>query len=96
MKTFSHAGISKLNGNFKVRFANDIMRIKVLAKTGHSKIDLVELRHPMTKPDAVKFLLDIDFADGCYEIQDALETAAKKYGVELPNYNELKDSKEFA
>jgi len=28
-KTFSVAGISKLNGSYKIRFANDIMRIKV-------------------------------------------------------------------
>ena len=86
MKTFSHAGVSKLNGEFKVRFCNDITRIKVLAKNDHKDIDIVELRHPMTKPDAVKFLLDIDFANGFYEVQNALEDAAEKYGVELPDY----------
>ena len=86
MKTFSHAGVSKLKGKFKVRFANDIMRIKVLAKTGHSDIDLIELRYPSTKPDAIKFLLEIDFANGFYEVQHVLEDAAEKYGVELPDY----------
>jgi len=61
-KTFSHAGVSKLDGNFKVRFANDAMRTKVLIKSGHTDIDLMELPNPMTKEDAVAFLLSIDFA----------------------------------
>lgn len=62
MSTFTHAGVSRLNGEMKVRFANDQMRIKVLAKNGHKDIDLVELKHPMTKEDAVAYLLSIDFA----------------------------------
>ena len=37
-KTFTVAGVSKLNGDYKVRFANDIMRIKNLAKSGHEDI----------------------------------------------------------
>ena len=61
-KTFSHAGVSKLNGSFKVRFANDAMRTKVLIKSGHTDIDLIELPSPMTKEDAVAYLLSIDFA----------------------------------
>ena len=61
-KTFSHAGVSKLDGSFKVRFANDALRTKVLIKAGHTDIDLMELPNPMTKEDAVAFLLSIDFA----------------------------------
>ena len=62
MSTFTHAGVSKLDGEFKVRFCNDQMRVKVLAKNGHSDIDIVELKTPMTKEDAVAYLLSIDFA----------------------------------
>lgn len=62
MSTFTHAGVSRLNGEMKVRFANDQMRIKVLAKNGHKDIDLVELKNPMTKEDAVAYLISIDFA----------------------------------
>jgi len=79
MKTFTHAGVSKLNGEFKVRFANDIARIKILIKTGHSHIDIVELRHPSTKEDAIDFLLSIDFANGNEEVQRALDKAANRY-----------------
>lgn len=62
MSQFSHAGVSKLNGEFKVRFANDALRVKVLAKNGHTDIDIIELKHPMTKEEAVAYLMEIDFA----------------------------------
>ena len=61
-KSFTHAGVSRLNGEFKVRFANDALRVKVLAKNGHKDIDILELKHPMTKEEAVQYLIDIDFA----------------------------------
>ena len=62
MSQFSHAGVSKLDGEFKVRFANDALRVKVLAKNGHTDIDIIELKHPMTKEEAVAYLMEIDFA----------------------------------
>lgn len=81
-KSFTHAGVSRLNGEFKVRFANDQMRVKVLAKNGHKDIDILELKHPMTKEDAVQYLIDIDFAtrDGVTnaEVKAALEAELGK------------------
>jgi len=75
-KTFSIAGVSRLKGQIKARFANDMSRVKTLVKTGHSEIDLIELKTPMTKRDAVAFLLSIDFATKDkqlnQEVQDAL------------------------
>lgn len=63
-KTFSVAGISKLNGEYKVRFANDIMRIKALAKHGHEDIRLAMLDEPMTKWEAVCAIATMDdYAD---------------------------------
>jgi hypothetical protein len=59
-KTFSVAGISNLNGEYKVRFANDIMRIKVLAKSGHTDIRLDELDGSFDKLTAAKMLLSLD------------------------------------
>lgn len=61
-RTYTHAGVSKLDGQFKVRFANDSLRTKILIKNGHTDIDIIELKHPMSKEDAVSYLLDIDFA----------------------------------
>lgn len=81
-KSFTHAGVSRLNGEFKVRFANDALRVKVLAKNGHKDIDIVELKHPMTKEEAVAYLVSIDFAtrDGVTnaEVQAALEAEQGK------------------
>ena len=62
MSVFSHAGVSRLNGEFKVRFANDALRVKVLAKNGHKDIDIIELKEPMSKEDAIAYLMSIDFA----------------------------------
>ena len=81
MSLYTHAGVSKQNGEFKVRFANDALRVKVLAKNGHKDIDIIELREPMTKEAAVAYLFSIDFANGNKEVQAAMEAAADKRGV---------------
>ena len=88
-KSFTHAGVSRLNGEFKVRFANDALRVKVLAKNGHKDIDIIELKHPMSKEEAVAYLISIDFAnkDGVTnaEVQAALEAEqGKRTEVEKP------------
>lgn len=77
-KSFTHAGVSKQDGQFKVRFANDAMRTKVLIKNGHTDIDIIELKHAMSKEDAVAYLLSIDFDNGNKEVRAALEAAQEK------------------
>jgi len=59
-KLFTVAGISNLNGEYKVRFANDIMRIKVLAKSNHTDIRLDELDGAFSKLEAAQKLLSLD------------------------------------
>lgn len=59
-KLYTVAGVSKLDGETKVRFANDVLRIKVLQKHGHTDIMLIELPNEMTKLDAVKFIKTLD------------------------------------
>lgn len=66
-KVYTVAGTSTLNGEMKVRFANDTMRIKVLAKHGHEDITLIELPSAMSKVDAVKFIKAIDEFSGVAE-----------------------------
>jgi hypothetical protein len=78
-KTFKFAGVSKRAGAFKARFANDQMRVKVLAKTGSSDIDLIELKSPMTKLEAVAFLLKINFDNGNKLVREALEAYQTKH-----------------
>lgn len=79
--TYTHAGVSTLKGVTKVRFCNDQMRIKVLAKNGHHGIDIVQLKYPMTKADAVQYLMDINFDNGNATVRAALEAAAEKRGL---------------
>jgi len=83
-KLFSVAGISKLNGEYKVRFANDIMRIKVLAKHGHEDIRLADLEKSVTKLEAAKMILSMeDFADALAQatITEYLEDKTPKTAV---------------
>jgi hypothetical protein len=77
-KTFKFAGVSTLDGVIKARFANDQMRVKVLAKNAHTDIDIIELKHPMTKEEAVAFLLSIDFDNGNTAIRAALDAELDK------------------
>ena len=83
-KLFSVAGISKLNGEYKVRFANDIMRIKVLAKHGHEDIRLADLEKSVTKLEAARAILAMeDFADALAQatITEYLEDKSPKTAV---------------
>jgi hypothetical protein len=67
-KLFTVAGTSKHpEHGFKVRFANDSMRVKNLAKSGHTDITLIELDAPMTKLDAVNFIKTLDEFQGVSE-----------------------------
>jgi len=56
-KLFTVVGTSTLEGEMKVRFANDVMRVKVLAKHGHTDITLIELDEATDKLSAAKIIL---------------------------------------
>jgi hypothetical protein len=80
-KLFKVFGVSKLDGEYKVRFANDIMRTKVLAKHGHTDIELVELSEAMTKYDGIKTiqsLAEFSNANAQSAIAEYLEEKAPK------------------
>lgn len=80
-KTFNVFGVSKLDGEYKVRFANDIMRTKVLAKHGHEDIRLVDLGKSVTKYDGIKAIQSMDeFSDAAAQaaISEYLEDKAPK------------------
>ena len=92
-KSFTHAGVSKLDGEFKVRFANDAMRTKVLIKNGHTDIDIVELKNPMTKEEALAYLISIDFDNGNTAVRAALESEVDKRGNTPKGNKETKKPK---
>jgi ribosomal protein L35AE/L33A len=55
-KQFTVAGVSTHNGVVKYRFANSLERDKVLRKSGHTDIKLIELPNAMSKEDAVSYI----------------------------------------
>jgi hypothetical protein len=54
-KTYKVIGTSTLNGKTKVRFANDMTRIKILVKNGHTNVELFELPEAMTKEASIAY-----------------------------------------
>jgi hypothetical protein len=55
-KTFKIVGKSNLDGKVKVRFANDMTRVKQLIKSGHTDVELFELPTAMTKTDSIAYV----------------------------------------
>ncbi len=92
-KTFTFAGVSRLDGVLKARFANDQMRVKVLLNGGHTDVDMTELMRPMTKVEAVEALLKANFDNGNAEIRAALEAEVDKRTPKAAN-KEQKKTKE--
>ena len=80
-KLFNVAGVSKLDGEYKVRFATDMMRTKVLHKHGHEDIRLEDIGTPVTKYEAILAIKGMDqFQDAAAQsaIAEYLEEKAPK------------------
>lgn len=82
-KKFAVAGVSTLAGKTKIRFANDAMRVKILAKNGHSDVELIELPREMTKAEIVTHMIEVGFGKGNAAIEAAIKDLAKKNKVDL-------------
>ena len=95
---FTVVGLSKLKGQYKVRFANDVMRVKVLLKGGHEDVRLVELDGPMNKMEAVKLVRGMDeFSDVVAQatFEDYIDAntvkPSKKKSVASPKVSKVKN-----
>jgi hypothetical protein len=76
-KLFKVGGVSKSKSGYKVRFATDMTRVKILAKTD-SDINLMELPSEMDKPALVTYLKTTDlYANAAYK--EAIDNADAKY-----------------
>ena len=86
MTTFTVAGVSNNEGNYKVRFCSDfVLRVKNLQKQGDTNINLVELPKPMTKVEACEYLLSLDeFQAYNPEISEILGKKQLKENVKAP------------
>lgn len=79
-KSFKIGGVSKSAGGvYKVRFATDMTRVKILAKTD-ADIQLVELPEAMDKPALVTYLKTTElYANPVYK--EAIDRADEKYNA---------------
>ena len=77
---FKVAGVSVLKGEAKVRFANDMTRVKVLDKNGHTDVELLELPEAMDKPAVVTYLKTTDLYKDARFTQ-AIDNADAKYNA---------------
>ena len=80
-KKFAVAGVSTHEGKTKVRFANDTMRVKILAKNGHQDVQLVDLPHEMTKAEIGAHMVTTGFGKGNAAIEAAVAYVVKKNPV---------------
>ena len=76
-KLFKVGGVSKTKGQYKVRFATDMTRVKILAKTD-SDINLLELPTALAKPELVSFLKSTELYANA-EYRAAIDAADSKY-----------------
>jgi len=76
-KLFKVGGVSKSKSGYKVRFATDMTRVKILAKTD-SDIQLIELPKEMNKAELVTYLKGTElYANDTYK--EAIDNADTKY-----------------
>ena len=99
MSTYTFAGTSRRFGKVKVRFANSAERIKVLMKTDHTEIDLIELPRAMDKAEIALYLKEIDFVGSRTgeqrdEVIAAIEEAIVKYNPDMAPPKEPNAKKE--
>jgi len=66
MKRYTIAGHSNFKGRVKLRFANDLYRMKRLMNNGHEDVHLETLPRPMTKLEIC------DLFEGDPELDDAI------------------------
>ena len=81
VKTYKVAGVSLLNGKYKVRYANNKSRAKVLAKNGHTNVELVVLKEALPKEDIIDQLLNHTFKTA--EANAAIKLEAKELGFNV-------------
>jgi hypothetical protein len=86
-KLFTVAGTAtNSDGTTKARFANDLVsRVKILQKNGCKNINLMELPHPMTKLQALQFLVDQGITEG-----EAGEAVSNKLSEKITMFKEVK------
>ncbi len=94
---FKVAGVSRTKeGVVKVRFANDLSRVKILVKAENTDIELMELPKEMDKSEIVKYLLTSELIKN-EDFKRAIEAADEKYSpvvkIKAPKTAKVKSTK---
>jgi hypothetical protein len=95
-KQFKVFGTSKQGDSYKVRFANDTMRVKVLEKHGHTDVILVELSEAVSKYEGIQAIKDLpQFANAASQmaITEYLSEKAPKAVAKAPAKKAVKSTK---
>jgi hypothetical protein len=77
-RLFSVAGVSRLHGEVKVRFATDLTYVKGLTKAGNTDVELIDAGQDMTKDQLVEFLKTTELYKNP-EYQAAIDARAALY-----------------
>jgi hypothetical protein len=77
LKEFMFVGVSEHKGKVKVRYANNMNRVRTLEKNGHTNVFFIQLPEPEWKEDCIDQLLDADLPN------DAAREAVRKEALEL-------------
>ena len=83
MNTFKFVGVSKHNGEFAVRYANDKGRAKVLERNGHTGVRFIEMEMPERLEDCVDALLRSDWVCDDLDVAEAVATEGQRLGFIL-------------
>lgn len=77
---FTNVGLSKKEGQLKLRFSNDIeTRINRLQQVGHAQVEMYELPKVMTKLEAAKWLAgQVKTGPKLKVVQETIERLEKK------------------
>jgi uncharacterized protein with ACT and thioredoxin-like domain len=83
MNTFKFVGVSKLDGVFAVRYANDKGRAKVLERNGHTGVRFMELEMAERLEDCVDALLRSDWVCDDLDVAQAVAEEGQRLGFIL-------------
>ena len=77
LKEFMFVGVSEHKGKVKVRYANNMNRVRTLEKNGHTNVFFIQLPEPEIKEDCIDQLLEADLPN------EAAQEAVRKEAEEL-------------
>ena len=78
--TFTFVGVSKHNGEFAVRYANDKGRAKVLERNGHTEVRFIALEQAERIEDCVDALIRADWVCDDLDVAQAVAEEGMRVG----------------